>query len=77
MEENPKKIKQNTLTEKEILKIFGNKKITVKELLKGLSLQFKMEDLEKTLLRTFLKEKCEAKTDEVTGETVFKVKSKK
>lgn len=74
-DEKPKKMKQNAgLTKVDILKVFNGRKIGVKELLKSLNSQFKLEDSDKIFIRNFVKERCEAGKDEVTGETVLKLK---
>lgn len=74
-EEKPKKIKPNAnLTKDDIKKVFKGKSISIKELLKVLSSQFKLDDSDKILIRNFLKESCEASVDQVTGETILKLK---
>lgn len=74
-EEKPKKIKQNAnLSKEDIKKLFKGKSISIKELLKTLSSQFKLDDSDKILIRNFLKESCDANVDQVTGETVLKLK---
>lgn len=74
-EEKPKKLKQNVgLTKEDIKRVFKGKSMTIKDLLKTLSSQFKLDETDKILIRNFLKESCEASVDVITGETVLKLK---
>ena len=74
--ENKKAIKKTkkTLTEKDLVKSFGNKSITIKELLKTLSkMEFKLDEEEKEIIKIFLQKKCKFEENKITNEKLFKL----
>ncbi|KAL6122059.1 hypothetical protein NUSPORA_00946 [Nucleospora cyclopteri] len=72
--ESSKKVKK-TLTEKDLQKIFGNKKLTVKDLLKSLAKSdFHMETEEKNTIRLFLQKNCRFETDKKSKDKLFSLK---
>lgn len=74
-EDTSKKHKVNkTLTKADIQKIFGSGSISVRDLLKIIKLDFKLDDSEKTLIREFIHENCTFETDKSSGEKMFKLK---
>jgi len=62
------------LTNDEIRRIFGRGRISVKDLLKNIKNKFKLDDLEKNMVREFIHESCTFETDQITGEKMFRLK---
>lgn len=78
-EEVVKKIKcegseKKKMTKEDIKKAFKGKVISVKDLLKNLREKFIMTDVEKNMIREFLKDNCNFETDPATGENILKLK---
>lgn len=74
-EENNKKIKiEKKLGKEDIRKIFGNVKISVKDLLIKLKSEFSLGEEEKKTIKEFLHENCSFETDQKSGEKMFKLK---
>lgn len=68
-ESNPKHIKKNNeLTMSDIKKAFGSGFISVKDLLKIIKLEFKLDEKEKNMIREFIHNYCSFEIDKETGE---------
>lgn len=65
---------EKKLTNEDIRKVFKGRKISIKDLLISLKSSFKMDDIEKNLIREFIKENCVSEVDGITGEKVFRLK---
>lgn len=73
-EEPAKKPKQERmLTKEDVRAAFGNRRISVKDLLLNIKGHFKMDTHEKNLIREFIHENCVFETDD-TGEKMFRLK---
>lgn len=64
----------NKLSIAEIKKAFGSGLISVKDLLQILSIDRKLDEKDKVLIRDFIKENCKFEIDPKTGEKMFKLK---
>lgn len=74
-EEPVKKLKQERiLTKEDIRRVFGGKKILIKDLLLDIKSNFKMESHETNLIREFIQESCVREVDPTTGEKFLRLK---
>lgn len=74
LEESNKKAKiERILTKEDLKKIFGNKKMAIKDLLLNIKSNFKLGTEEKELIKEFLNKSCVAETDK-QGEKCYKLK---
>lgn len=68
------KKQKRILTEKDLIKIFGNKSISIKDLLRQLNkMDFKMDEDEKLVIKLFLQKRCKFEANPTTGEKLFRV----
>lgn len=66
--------KEAALTKEELRRIFGGGRISVKDLLKAVKANFRLDEAEKAMIREFIHESCTFETDSVTGEKMFKLR---
>lgn len=72
-EDTPKRVKK-MLADKDLIKIFGNKSLTIKDLLSQLKkLDFKLDEMEKGVVKQFLSKKCKLIASKDTKEKFFKL----
>jgi len=70
-----KKMRLNeSLTKEKLKKIFENRKMTIKDLLRQIKSEYALNDEEKALIREFMCESCTFEINKKTGDKLFKLK---